>query len=202
MAGAVRFPGLDESRVLVVGPADAGERRQYRRLVRAVSRASAPAGWRCRQHGRHRAHAAVLRGLCFRLRLQVISAARRRSADLPVRHLVVERSGRPDGGDRGRDRFCGAMGDSPAPARHHDRGGNDRECRVGDRPPDPDRGMPVMVCGADQELSRQRHRKFAVGGCLLHHRRRSLPPAARIPWCGSRAAGHQPSQALRAFWRF
>ena len=162
----------------------------------------APAGRRCRQRVRHRDHAAVLCGLCFRLRLQVVSAARGRSADLPVRHLVVERSGRTVGGDRGRDRLCGAMGYSPAPARHDDRGGNDRECRVGDRPADPDRGMPVMVCGADQELSRQRHRKFAVGGCLLHRRRRSLPPAAGIPWRGSRGAGHQPSQALPASWRF
>ena len=40
MAGAVRFPGLVQSRVLVVGPVDAGERRQYRRLVRAVWRTS------------------------------------------------------------------------------------------------------------------------------------------------------------------
>ena len=110
--------------------------------------------------------------------------------DLSVRHLVVEHSGRTVGGDRGRDLFRSAVGHSPAPARHDDRRGNDRECRVGDRTSDPDRGMPLMVCGADQELSRQRHRKFAVGGCLFCHRRRSLPPAAGIPWRGSRGPGH------------
>src|SRR6185295_9309561 len=88
MAGAVKVSGLVKSRILVVGTADTGERRQYCRLVRAVSRASAPAGRRGREHVRHRDHAAVLCGLCLWLRLPVIPAARRCSADLPVRHLV------------------------------------------------------------------------------------------------------------------
>ena len=41
------------------------------------------------------------------------------------------------------------------------------------------------------KLSRQRHREFAVGGRLLRRRRRPLPPAAGIPWRGSRGAGHR-----------
>jgi hypothetical protein len=81
--------------VLVVGPADAGERRQYRRLVRAVSRASAPAGWRCGERVRRRDDAAVLCGLCFRLRLQVVSAARGRAADLLFDTWLSSVSGRP-----------------------------------------------------------------------------------------------------------
>src|SRR5438309_8910320 len=36
MAGAVKFPGLVKSPGLVVEPADPGQRRQYRGLVRAV----------------------------------------------------------------------------------------------------------------------------------------------------------------------
>src|SRR4051812_13830847 len=84
MAGAVRFPGLVESRVLVVGPADAGEQHQYRRLVRAVSRASNSSDRRCRRRIRHRDDAAVLRDLRVRLRFPIVSAARGCAADLPV----------------------------------------------------------------------------------------------------------------------
>ena len=129
---------------------------------------------------------AALRGLCVRLRLQVVPAARGCAADLPVRHLAVERRRRPVGGNRGRGLLRGAVGDHPAPARHHDGSGHHRERRVGDRAADPDRGMLLMVCGADHQLSGQRHREFDLGRCLLHRRDRALPAAAGIRWRGPR----------------
>ena len=123
-----------------------------------------PAGSGARQHVlRHRAHAAAQRGLCFRLRLQVVPATRGRSADLPVRHLAVERRRRPLGGNRGRNRLRGAVGDHPAPVGHDD-GRRDRlDRRLGDRAVDPDRGMLLMVCGADHPLSVQRASKIRYG---------------------------------------
>ena len=103
MAGAVKFPGLVKSPGLVVGSADAGQRRKYRGLVRAVPPAPGTAGRQSRQCVRHRAHAPPLRGLCFWLRIQLVPSARGCSADLPVRHVAVERCRRPVGRNRGRD---------------------------------------------------------------------------------------------------
>ena len=103
MAGAAEFPGLVKSPGLVVGSADAGQRRKYRDLVRAVPPAPGTAGWHSRQHARNRDHAHPLRGLCFWLRIPLVPPARGCSADLPVRHLAVERCGRAIGRNRSRD---------------------------------------------------------------------------------------------------
>src|SRR3984957_14023073 len=76
---AITFTGLVQSRVLVVGDADAGQRRQYRGLDSDVPRASP-----CRQFGpysRHGGHASAKRGLCVWLRLPLAVAARRCAAD-------------------------------------------------------------------------------------------------------------------------
>src|SRR4030088_1506027 len=89
MAGAIDFPGLVKSPGLVVESADCSQRRKYRGLVLAVPQAARTADGRSRQHARHPAHAAALRGLCLWLCLQVVPAARRCSADLPVRPLAV-----------------------------------------------------------------------------------------------------------------
>src|SRR5260221_2905952 len=73
--GAVNLPGLVKSGELVVGPADAGQRRQYRSLVRVEPSVAAAAGGRPRRPARHRTDAAALRGLCFRLRVSLVPAA-------------------------------------------------------------------------------------------------------------------------------
>ena len=196
------FPGLVKSPGLVVGPVDPGQRRQYRGLVPAVPPAPRTADRQSRQHVRHRAHAAALRGLCVRLRIQVVPSARGRAADLLVRHLAVERCRRPLGRNRGRDLLRGAVGDYPAPARHDDGSGHHLERRVGDRAVDPDRGMLLMVCGADHQLSAATPSKIRSGrlpssssgsafaGCC----RSSM---VRFAWSSpSRSSGSQ------AIWRF
>src|SRR5437879_473741 len=72
--GPVKFPGLVKSGDLVVGPVDAGQRRQYRGLVRVEPSVAAAAGeWSW--HAGHRSDAAALRGLCFRLRVPLVPAA-------------------------------------------------------------------------------------------------------------------------------
>ena len=206
MAGAVRFAGLDESRVLVAGlltlvsvvniavwfvlygelpvpPTGAAGSASGVGMMLLFCAAyvfgAAPSGRFC--------HAPTFSGS---------------ACSTPGWSSVP---GRTVGGDRGRDRFCGAVGDPPAPARYTDRGGNDRECRVGDRAADRDRGMPVVVCGADQALSRQNQASnFCYGDFgLLRCRCRPAFAAcfwnfmARFAWCWP-----SPSQALPAFWRF
>jgi hypothetical protein len=54
------------------------------------------------------------------------------------------------------------------------------ERRVGDRAVDPDRGMLLMACGADQELLGPRHRKLDMGRCLLHRWGWPLPVATGV----------------------
>src|SRR6185437_10417579 len=99
-AGAVRFAGLVKSARLVVESADAGERSKHRRLVLGVSLPTRSADGHP-QRVERRTHAAFLRGVCFWLRIQVDAAAGGCSEDLPVRHVAVERNGRPIGSNRG-----------------------------------------------------------------------------------------------------
>ena len=167
----------------------------YRQLQRTADRQS-------RQHVRHPAHAAALRGLCFWLRVQIVPAARGCSADLPVRHLAVERRRRPVGRNRGRDRLRGAVGDHPAPAGHDDGSGHHLERRVGDRAVDPHRGMLLMACGADHQLSGQRHREFDLGRCLLHRRRLAFAGCCRSSMVRFAWSSSSRSSALQAIWRF
>ena len=204
MAGATRinFPGLVEPAGLVVGFLDRRQRRQYRGLVPAVPRTARTAGRPCRRRVRHRADAAALRRLCVRLRLPLVPAARGCAADLPVRPLAVERRGRPVGRDRGRDLLRGAVGDHPLPARHDDGSGHHLERRMGDRAADPDRGMFLLVCGADHQLSRQCHREFDMGGCLLRHRHRALPVAAGVRRRRFARSSPSRSSGLPAIWCF
>ncbi len=206
MAGAIKFPGLVESLGLVVESVDPGQRRQYRGLVLAVPpaprtaewqsrqhvrrRAHAPPGWQSRQHVQHPAHAPAVCGLCFWLRIQVVPSARGCSANLLVRHLAVERCRRPVGSHRGRDLLRGAVGDYASPAGRDDGIGHHLERRVGDRAVDPDRGMFLMVCGADHALFGQRHRKFDLGRCLLRRWDWPLPVATGVRWSGSRGPRH------------
>ena len=159
--------------------------------------ASRTAGRQLRRRVRHRAHAPPLCGLCFRLRIQVVPAARGCSADLLVRHLAVERHRRTVGGNRRRDLLRGAVGHYPAPTGHDDGSGHHLERRVGDRAADPHRGMLLMVRRADHQLFGQRHRKFDMGRRLLRGRDWPLPVAAgvstvRFAWPSpSRSSGLQ-----------
>src|SRR6202000_1557617 len=76
IASAVTRPGLDQPVVLVVGDADAGERREHRRVVSALAAAS----YRQFDHRtRARHHADAERGLCVRLCLPFVSSACRRA---------------------------------------------------------------------------------------------------------------------------
>src|SRR5215471_3618648 len=70
-SGPVKCPGLVESRFLVVGPSDPRQRRKHRALVPALSSTARMAGRRSRRRARRRADASPVRGLCFRLRVQV-----------------------------------------------------------------------------------------------------------------------------------
>src|SRR3984893_7757628 len=148
----VKFLGLVKSAGLVVGHVDPGQRRKYRGLVRAVPPISRTAGRQSRQHLRHRAHAPAQRGLSLWLRIQIVPSARGCSADLPVRHLAVERYRRPFGCYRGRNLLRGAVGDYPAPAGQDDGIGHHPERRLGDRAVDPDCRMLLVVCGVDHPL--------------------------------------------------
>ena len=202
MAGdAANFYGLVESGGLVVGIFDPCQRRQYRDLVRAVSSIAAAGGERCWCCARHRNHAAALCGLCVRLRVPLVPAARRCSAHLPVRHLAVERRRRPLGRDRGRNRLRGAVGDHPLSARHPDRRGHHRERRARDRAADRDRGMFFVARGADHQISAQRDREFALGCRVLHRRRWSLSPAAGVRRCGAHGADRVDRSESFSSWR-
>ena len=202
MAGAVKFPGLVKSAGLVVGSADAGQRRQYRGLVLAVPPASGTAGRQSRQHVRHRAHAPALRGLCFWLRIQVVPAARGCSADLPVRHLAVERRRRPVGRNRGRDLLRGAVGDHPAPAGHDDGSGHHLERRVGDRAADPDRGMLLMACGADQATIWATPSKIRYGRLPSSSSGSAFAGCCRSSTAWFAWSSPSRSSGSRAIWRF
>ena len=57
-----------------------------------------------------RAAVALVRRLCARLRLPLRAAARRRAAHRPVRHLALQRHGRPLRRHRRRAKLCRAMG--------------------------------------------------------------------------------------------
>src|ERR1700754_3711970 len=96
----------------------------------------------------------------MRLRLPLGAAARRRAAHLPVRHLVVERAGRPVGRDRRRGLLRRAMGDHPATARLRHRFGCRAERGVDHRAADPHCRMFLVVRRADHEFPLQRHREF------------------------------------------
>src|SRR5580704_17958741 len=111
ISSAVKLSGLTKSRVLVVGDAAAGQRRQYRVLDFDVPRASRRR--RLRPYSGHAGHASAQRGLFIRLRLPLVVAARGRAADLSVRYLAIERCRGPFGGDGGRDLSRGAMDDDP-----------------------------------------------------------------------------------------
>jgi len=152
MAGAVKVLGLVKSARVVVVSVDAGERHQYRGLVLALPLPAETADRGSRQHGGQRGDAPSLRGIRLWLCIQIVPSARGCSADLPVRHLAVERHNRTVGGDRGRGLLRGAVGDCPRSAGHDDGSGHNLERRVGDCAVDPDRGMLLMVCGADQEI--------------------------------------------------
>src|SRR5215468_4828405 len=122
----------------------------------------------------------LLCAACLWLRVQIVLSARGCSAHLPVRHLAVERHDRTLGSDRGRGLLRGAVGDCPPSAGHHVGSGHHLERRVGDRAVDPDRGMLLMACGADQEVLCQRNRKFDMGVGFLHRRGWPLPLAAGV----------------------
>src|ERR1700719_3636387 len=91
MACAVEFPGVDKSACLVVGSLDAGQLRQHRDLVGAVSPATPGTARRSRRHVRHRTDAPALCRLCRWLRLQAIPSARERPADLSGPLVAIER---------------------------------------------------------------------------------------------------------------
>src|SRR6516165_11949428 len=124
MAGAFKVPGLVKSLGLVVEPVSAGERRKYRSLVLAVPLSSGAADWQPRQQLGPRAYAIFLRGLCLRLRIQVVPSACGCSADLLVRHVAFERNGRPLGSNRGRGLLRGAVGHYSAPTGYDDGSGH------------------------------------------------------------------------------
>src|SRR3974390_1670846 len=147
MAGAVEFPGLVKSPGVVVGAAGAGECRKYRSLVLAIRLPAGTPDRQSWQHVRHRAYALSLGGICFWLRIPVVSPARGRSADMLVRHVAVERNGRPVGSNRRRDLFRGAVGDNSAPAGYDDGSGHHLERRMGDCAIDTRRGMLLVACG-------------------------------------------------------
>ena len=179
-----RLSGLVESAGVVVGNVDAGQPRQHRGLVRALSRTSRTA--RRKQRFRHLPDAAALRRLRVRLRLSLGAAARRCAADLPVRHLSVERGGRPLGRDGGRAVLCRAVGGDPVSARQHDRIRHGACRGVDDPAADRHRGMLFLVRGIDHQLSRQRHREFDLGSRLLHRGHRPVAIAAGVRRRGSR----------------
>ena len=158
-----RFPGLVKSPRVVVVAANARERHKYRGVVLALRLPSGTADRRSRQPSDVELMLLLCCGLRVRLRIQIVPSARGCSAHLPVRHLAVERNGRPVGRDRGRDLLCGPVGDYAAPTGHDDESGHHLERRVDDRAIDTHRGMLLMACGADQEVPGQRHRKFAYG---------------------------------------
>jgi hypothetical protein len=89
MAGAVKFPGLVKSPRLVVGSVDPGQRRKYRGLVLAVPPAPRTAGWRSRQHVRHRAY---VFGCAFRSFLPRADVQRICLFDTWLSSVVVGRS--------------------------------------------------------------------------------------------------------------
>ena len=186
MAVAVEFPGLVESPGLVVGMLTAGQRRQHRGLVRVYRELTRqPAGSLGSASGiglMLLLCAAYVFGCAFRSLLPRADVQRICLFDTWLSSVVVGRSV----ATVAEICFVGAVGDHPAPARHHDRSRNHPERRVGDRAVDRHRGMLFLACGADHPLSAQRHREFALGRGLLHHRDRSLPAAAGIRRSGAR----------------
>ena len=142
--------------------------------------------------------AAYVFGCAFRS----LPSARGCPADLPVRHLAVERCRRTVGGNHRRDLLRGAVGDYSAPTGHDDGSRHHLERRVGDRAADPDRGMLLMVCGADHQLFGQRHRKFDMGRCVLRGRDRPLPAAAGVSMVRFARSLSSRSSGLPAIWRF
>ena len=129
---------------------------------------------------RHRADAVSLCGLRFRLRIQVVPAARGRAADLPVRHVAVSVMVGRSVATVAEVCLRGAVGDDAAPARHDDGSGHHPDRRVGDRAAGPDRGMLLLACGADQELPRATPSKIRSGPSPSSRRDRPLPVAAGV----------------------
>ncbi len=178
-AGTAGYAGLVRSSGPVVGLPELRQRRQHRDLVRAVPPVPRAVQWQLQQHLRHRPDDAAVRGLCVRLRLPFGAAARRRAAHLPVRPLAVERHGGPHRRHRRRGLLRRAMGDHPASARHHDWRRDHREYRLDHRAADRDRGMLLLVCGADHALPLQRDRELDLGRGVLPGRDCAVPAAAR-----------------------
>jgi len=152
MAGrGVEVSGLVKPGCTVVVFPRARERDEYRGVFLIVPLPAEAADRRLR-YDRHRIDAPSVRGLCVRLRIQIVLAARGCSADLPVRYLAVERHSRTNRSDRGRGLLRCAVGDLATSARHHD-GSTDRgDRRVGDCAAHRDRGVLLMARGANQEL--------------------------------------------------
>src|SRR5262249_25934507 len=95
----LRVAGVVEPGCVVVGLPAAGQQREYRAVV--PSPPSAPtARMSCSARDLpRRADGRAVRRLCVRLCLPVGAAAGRCPADRPVRHVALERRGRPFGRD-------------------------------------------------------------------------------------------------------
>src|SRR5262245_12650920 len=152
MAGGVEVSGLVKPGCTVVVFPRARERDEYRGLFLTVPLPAKAADRRLR-YDRHRTDASSVWGLCVRLRIQIVLAARGCSANLPVRYLAVERHSRTISSDRGRCPLRCAVGDLATAPRHHD-GSTDR-CgrRVADCAAHRSRGVVLMARGTNQELS-------------------------------------------------
>src|SRR5262245_35701006 len=101
MVGGVEVSGLVKPGCTVVVFPRARERDEYRGLFLTVPLPAEAADRRLR-YDRHRIDASSVWGICVRLRIQIVLAARGCSADLPVRYLAVERHSRTIRSDRGR----------------------------------------------------------------------------------------------------
>ena len=194
MAGAVGFPGLVEPRGLVVGSVDAGQRRQYRGLVRAVSLLlEQPAGGLASQSGIELMLllcAAYVFGCAFRSFLPRADVQRICLFDTWLSSVIVGRTVATVA------EVCFAA--QWAIILHQlgtMTGADTYQHRVGDRAADRDRRMLFMACGADHQLSVQRHREFDLGRRLLPDRHRAFAgccrsSTARFAWSSpSRSSG-------------
>ena len=129
-----------------------GVRSRCRRTCRRLDR-----------HSCHRASPSARRGLRVRLRFPFGAAARRCAAHLSVRHLALERDGRPLGGDRRRTVLRRAMGHRAARARPDQSFRHHQEHRRRRRAAHRAGRVLLLVRGDLDQFPRQCSGKFDLG---------------------------------------
>ena len=180
LADEHRVARLVESGRDLVGLFAPRQRRQLAALLWLCG-ALAPAAATSRPPSRGnlaRAAAPVVRRLCARLRLPLGATARRRAAHRPVRHLAVQRHGRPFRRHRRRAKLCRAMGHRALRAGQGCQLRHREKHRQGHRAHHRGRGNLFLVRGDHDEFPGQRPGKFAVDRHLPLHRHRAIAPRA------------------------